>query len=307
MPKLSVIVPVYNVAQYIERCARSLFEQTMNDIEFIFVDDCSPDNSIDIIKGILKDYPERINNVFFCYHEENKGLPSARKTGYNQAKGEYIAHCDSDDWVSPNMYETLYEKAMQDNADIVCCDFYKSDGEKKRFYPISDYHGGLLQGPVWNKIAKRGLYKNIAFPKANKAEDGVIMMQLSFFANKISVIHIPLYYYFDNPESICLVPSREACINRWLQECENTDMRIEFLNRNRVADRYNKSIIMMKYYSLTNLIPFLREDEVYRLWKSRYSEIGKHMLFSSYLPFRVRVSYTLMRFRQVNLLKLLRK
>ena len=79
--KVSILVPIYGVERYIERCVRSLLCQTMNEIEYIFVDDCSPDNSIDIIKNVLQDYPERRRSVIFCRHEENKGLPAARKTG----------------------------------------------------------------------------------------------------------------------------------------------------------------------------------------------------------------------------------
>ena len=107
MPKISVIIPVYNVEKYIERCVRSLFEQTLGEIEYIFVDDCTPDGSIAILRRIIEDYPERKPFVSIISHEQNKGLAIARRTGVNAACGEYVAFCDSDDWVDTNMYEKL--------------------------------------------------------------------------------------------------------------------------------------------------------------------------------------------------------
>ena len=98
MVKVSVCIPVYGVEQFIERCACSLFEQTMRDgIEFIFVDDCSPDNSVQRLEEILKRYPERQAQVSIIHHEKNMGLVRARKTALEAACGEYIIHCDSDD------------------------------------------------------------------------------------------------------------------------------------------------------------------------------------------------------------------
>ncbi len=97
MLKVSVIIPVYGVEKYIERCTRSLFEQTLDDMEFIFVNDCTKDNSIAIIERIAEEYPLRKSQIHILNHQVNKGLPIARQTGLRVATGEYIAHCDSDD------------------------------------------------------------------------------------------------------------------------------------------------------------------------------------------------------------------
>ena len=99
LPKVSVIVPVYGVAQYIEKCARSLFEQTLEDIEYIFVDDCTQDNSIEILHNIIKDYPHRQQQTRIIHHETNKGLPIARKTGIENATGKYISVAFYDLWI----------------------------------------------------------------------------------------------------------------------------------------------------------------------------------------------------------------
>ena len=99
MPKVSVIIPVYGVEKYIEKCARSLFEQTLDDIEYLFVDDCTPDKSVDILKHILEEYPHRKSQVVIHRMEQNSGQAVVREWGVKNAKGDFIIHCDSDDWV----------------------------------------------------------------------------------------------------------------------------------------------------------------------------------------------------------------
>ncbi len=105
MPKVSVIIPVYGVEKYIERCARSLFEQTLDDIEYLFIDDCTPDKSIEMLKQVLEDYPHRKPQVVIHRMEQNSGQAAVRKWGMQNAIGDYVIHCDSDDWVELTMYE----------------------------------------------------------------------------------------------------------------------------------------------------------------------------------------------------------
>lgn len=119
--KLSVCIPVYKVSAYIEKCARSLFGQTYEDLEFVFVDDCSPDDSIDIVKRVLKDYPQRADQVRFLRHECNRGLVAARKTAIRAATGAFIAHCDSDDWVDVDLYGKMMARLAETGADAAIC------------------------------------------------------------------------------------------------------------------------------------------------------------------------------------------
>mgnify|MGYP000541624267 CR=1 FL=1 len=112
-PLVSVIVPIYGVEPYIEKCARSLFEQSLENMVFIFVNDCTPDKSVEILRQVIEDYPRRYLQIQIIEHEENRGLAMARNSGLLIAKGEYIIHCDSDDWVELDMYEEMYEKAMK--------------------------------------------------------------------------------------------------------------------------------------------------------------------------------------------------
>lgn len=188
--KISVIVPVYKVEKFISRCAKSLMEQTMDNIEYIFVDDASPDNSIQILKKVLADYPGRRDNVRILIHAENKGLPAARNTGLAVATGEYIFHCDSDDFVEKDLLSTLYETACRENADIVWSDYYISYPNNERYLKQPSYDTpeaalkGMLHGRmkynVWNKLAKRSLYtdNNITFPAGYAMGEDMTMMFL---------------------------------------------------------------------------------------------------------------------------------
>ena len=119
--KVSVIIPVYNVEQYIERCARSLFEQTLDDIEYIFVNDCTPDKSMEVLARVLDDYPARKRQVSIINMPVNGGLPKVRRAGVEAATGDYIIHCDSDDWVDVTMYEKMWKKAVEGEYDMVLC------------------------------------------------------------------------------------------------------------------------------------------------------------------------------------------
>ena len=117
--KVSVIIPIYGVEKFIGRCAKTLMQQTLKEVEYIFVNDATPDCSMKVLQEVLARYPERQNSVVVAVHETNKGLPAARNTGLQMAQGEYIFHCDSDDFVEPDMLETLYTEAVMHRADIV--------------------------------------------------------------------------------------------------------------------------------------------------------------------------------------------
>ena len=121
MPKVSVIIPVYNVEKYIERCSENLFSQTLDDIEFIFIDDCTPDRSIEILKSVLERFPNRKETVKILKMPKNSRQAAVRKYGMELATGDYIIHCDSDDWVDVDLYEKMYTEAVRSDADVVIC------------------------------------------------------------------------------------------------------------------------------------------------------------------------------------------
>ena len=204
--KCSVIVPVYNTERYLDKCIKSLLNQTIDSIEIILVNDASPDRSIDI----LRKYEKENKNIIVIDSEQNKRQGGARNLGIDIAKGEYIAFVDSDDWVCESMYEKLYNLAKEEGADIVDCDYSSATETEivKRHISksLSDigimnkekYKSAILNiSPIWSKIYKRSIFSdnNIRFPEHILYEDIALMALPLMFANKISKVSQHLYYY----------------------------------------------------------------------------------------------------------------
>lgn len=298
MPKVSVIVPIYGVEKYIERCARSLFEQTLVDIEFIFVDDCTKDSSIDILSRVVKDYPQHQDQVKILRHEVNKGLPTARKTGIKVATGDYIAHCDSDDWVTKDAYQVMYDTAIREDADMTICDFFVSDGINHR--PYYSYLSNTEENDlfvyinIWTRLIKRSLYENdIHYPRYAMFEDRVLSIQLTSYAHKIATIDKPLYYYFCNAESICRVFTEDKCVQRWRQAVENTDITVSALERKGLTEKYPIQVCRQKYEARHQIAPITNKSIYYSMWANCYREINKTMLFSKGIKMSERIRFAL--------------
>lgn len=205
---VSVLVPVYNVGKYIVRCAHSLFAQTFQDIEYIFVDDCSPDNSIKMLEEVLKQYPTRISKVKIIRHSSNRGLAAARNTALEHASGQYILHVDSDDFLELNAVELLHNAAMRQQADVVIFDIKKIFHHKevccrntikasKQEYIVQLLLREVDPG-VCGKFFHRHLFTDhgISFIEGlNFGEDYAISPRLMYFADKIVKLDEYLYNY----------------------------------------------------------------------------------------------------------------
>ena len=208
-PLVSVLVPVYGVEKYIERCARSIFEQTYQNLEIIFVNDCTPDNSIAVLNKVLEDYPERKNQTRIIDHDINKGLAASRKTALLASSGYYIQNYDSDDYVEKDMIEKMVQSAQEADADIVICDYsiVYDDGISKRINvrpPLDNIacmqkiFSGEVHSSVCNKLIRRSLYfSNDIFPieGLNMCEDLSVMFRLVYYAKKIAYLPQSLYNY----------------------------------------------------------------------------------------------------------------
>ncbi len=286
MPKVSVIIPIYGVEKFIERCARSLFKQTLDDMEFIFVNDCTPDRSIEILNEIIKEYPNRRRQIRIINHEHNKGLPSARKTGVSAASGEYIIHCDSDDWVDLSMYEILYKEAIRHNADIVFCDFFIafSNGECMKISQKADdadgktyIHRLLLQqvhGSCCNKLIRKSIISNdIEYPKYNMREDLALMIQIFYKARRVSYVNQGLYYYFSNTTSISNGLTYDSIENRFRQSVINYYLIEKFLERNSIKAEFEKDLAYVRFKIKTELARNTNDKRGITLWKSSFPDI----------------------------------
>lgn len=216
MPKVSVIVAVYNVAQYIERSLHSLFGQTLDDVEYIFVDDGSCDGSCDIVSRVLEQYPHRAAGTVILRHERNRGVAAARTTGMLAATGEYIIHCDPDDYVELQMYETMYEAAVRSNADIVACDhFIECDGRTEarhmtfRATPHEClrhwYDKGCNYDMLVDKLIRRRIFTDngiLPYEGINSGEDFGCASRAFYYAQ--TLVHLPqaFYHYCRRGDSI---------------------------------------------------------------------------------------------------------
>lgn len=304
-PKVSVIVPIYNVEAYIERCAISLFEQTLDDIEYIFVNDCTPDNSMMILSEVLLRYPQRKEQVRIINQPKNQGAAKAREDGIKEARGEYIIHCDSDDWVDKNIYQLLYEKALADNSDMVICDWYESDGVKhKKIDQNLNLDADLLprvlnrsiSGSLCNKLIACYIYHALDFfPTAHMMEDVAYTVQFVLKCRKISYLEKPLYYYYNNEKSICKDISNTACENRCKQACENVDLIISYLNNNKLDNKYRNEIVVLKNSARVFLWPLFMKHprSYYKRWLSVYPEINNVYPFTSGIAMNLRIIFGL--------------
>lgn len=207
-PLISICTPIYGVEKYIERCARSLFEQTYSHIEYIFVDDCGKDNSVAILESVCQDYPEKTEQIHIVHHSQNRGLAAARNTAVEQAHGEFIIHVDSDDWVEKTMVEVLVKKQMETNADIVSANAiahysgYTREMNEPEYATKEDMIKGLLKlsfdHVVWRRLIRTSLYKDHgvqAVEGANIGEDHQVMPQLAYYAQRFATCDEYIYHY----------------------------------------------------------------------------------------------------------------
>ena len=315
MPKVSVIVPVYGVEQYIERCARSLFEQTLEDIEFIFVDDCTPDKSIEILKNVLEDYPQRKKQVKIERHEKNMGLPIARQSGLKVASGDYIIHCDSDDWVDVTMYEKMYNKAIEEDADVVVCDYAVTDGKHILETvkgcgdtDVSKFIQRMLfqRDPwsLWNKLFKRtACYKELIYPEENMGEDMVLSIQLVLKCHNLSYINQCFYFYYYNSNSISKKRDLKSTLNLFFSLKKNTDILLQLFNN--LDFKCGNACINLKYEVKALLHPFVYKPDIYKLWKETYSDIKVGNFFTGSLRIDYLVRYFLVRIRVYGIILML--
>ena len=205
MPKVSVIVPIYNVEKYLNKCIDSLVNQTLQDIEIILVNDGATDNSGSIANEYAKKYPEKIK----YYSKENGGLSDARNYGLKFATGDYIAFLDADDYIEKEAYEEMYEKAINENSDYVECDFIWEYLNKTKIDKRIDYNSKKemflnIRVVAWNKLIKRNIIKdnNLEFPKGLRYEDTEFTYKMIPYIKKFSYVDKPFVHYVQRSNSI---------------------------------------------------------------------------------------------------------
>lgn len=294
-PRISVIIPVWGVEKYIEKCARSLFEQTLDDIEFIFVDDCTPDQSISIIKNVLKDYPTRDPQTKIITYEKNRGLPQARKAGFEASSGEYITYCDSDDWLAPDMYEVLYNEAVGRKLDMVFCDFVYLSDDKTLWEPKYDVNktseqlrfdllSFAISNAVWTKLVHRRVYeRGIYFPTISMDEDDVLTSQMAYLSQNVGYVNKCLYYHYANPSSMTNVVSEEKKHKNIRDKITNREWIVNFYE-----DQNDKELeypIFRYKWSIKQLLVEAEGSSARKV----YPEVNKEMVFRKGLTLKRRI------------------
>ena len=252
MPNISVIVPVYQVESYLNRCVDSILAQTYQDFELILVDDGSPDHCGAICDAYAVKYP-----FIHVIHQKNGGLSAARNAGIDWAFAHrdrsFLAFVDSDDWVHPDYLSSLYHAVSDNECQISACGFFRTGGEKipsnQLFsstclsaddYYCGQYHEGLT-AVVWNKLYQKQLFQSLRYPVGKLHEDEFTTYQLIYCCDRIAITTAQLYAYYQNPEGIM----RSAWNPRRMHMLEAFEQQIAFATQSghprllkKAADQY---------------------------------------------------------------------
>lgn len=200
MDKISIVIPCYNVEDSVERCILSIKNQTYENIEAIFVDDGSTDNTRNAINEAIKDD----DRIIYIY-KENAGPSAARNFGIEKATGEYICFVDSDDYIERDYVEQLYDNLIANDSDISICYFNRVYEDKTTLNIVKSDYTNIIRHPApWNKLYKISLFKqnNIRFPVGKWYEDLNAFSKLLLMSSKVSIVEKPLYNYIQNDSSI---------------------------------------------------------------------------------------------------------
>lgn len=245
---VSILVPVYGTEKYIEKCVRSILDQTYTNIEIVIVNDCTPDNSMKIIRDLMASYPNRTNNVKIVNHTVNQGLAVSRNDCIDAASGDFVFFLDSDDWIDPKTIETLVDKQLETKADIVSSKYFVNEDELKSSY-IEPNHPTreamlthyLTQGwhhELWGRLIRHSIFTNNnirCIPGCDMAEDWRMTPMLVWYARKIAFVDKHFYHYRHNDNSMCFSPlSVERRTEQRRQTYQNLiSLYVFFVNKDR--------------------------------------------------------------------------
>lgn len=270
--EISIIVPVYNVELYIEKCIKSILNQTYQKFELLLINDGTKDNSLEICRRYRYDNRVRIIS------QPNKGLSGARNTGIRVARGKYLLFVDSDDYIAPEMLADLYNEMIIEDADIVQCSFtwvmgnnklkkawYRGCALKKIIYDdewFEEYENNFLLFTVaWNKLYKKSLFDKIKYPIGKTNEDEYVLFPLLCATQKIVILNRALYYYVQRDSSLSSVARIDTLIENYL---DYSGQRLKIL-WNRKRELFGK-YLYMHYQGLMYYDNVIREKHLDYKW-----------------------------------------
>ncbi len=314
MKKVSIIVPVYNVEQYLHKCLTSLVSQTLDDYEVIVVNDGSKDQSQKIIEDFQKQYPDKIKS----YIKENGGLSDARNYGIDRATGKYIGFVDSDDYVTKTMFEDMYALAEKHQAEIVICNLQKVDEEEKVLQKLTQLPNKpekiILKEDLsvfsdisyfaCNKIFKKELFNGKRFKKGIHFEDIQLIPQLLLDSNVISQTQNYHYQYFERQESISKTHTLKGLdILKAVEDVSEFFSKSKFAKEAKALQDFQ---VLEGVYTFLAYLAFVKDESHYRIMSAElkkfifrnnintykilmYKRFGKNYLLS--LPVKKKIYY----------------
>ncbi len=277
---ISVITPVYGVEKFIEKSLRSLLTQSKTDgVEFILVNDCTPDNSMEIARRVISEFPHL--TVKIVEHKENGGLAVARQSGVDAASGEYMIHIDSDDWCEPTMLEDMYRVARANDADVVVADIYINHPNKQVYRSmdvptttrecVAAILEGRLSGSTCNKLTRRSICtdNNLKWvPGLDIAEDWLIYLKIFSYAKRVVYLPKAFLHYFQNSGSL----TKRLGDNRLRNYIEADRLASEFLSSIGRYEEYSDSFVVGRV-SLLNILVANSRGERQKIYASMYSDV----------------------------------
>ena len=271
MPKVSIIVPVYNAKDTLIKCVSCLVNQTLHDIEIILVNDCSTDNSFLIMQLLEKQFPDKL---IIIDSDVNRGAGGARNIGLQYASGEYIGFVDSDDEVATTMFEKLYNKAVECDYDIVDCGFYKEDSDLAIIFTSDDLSGELNDhkrselivagGYICTKIFRASYWRqhNLSFREKAILEDSEIVAYAMATAKNIGNVKEILYLYKDTPGSSSKTPDPKWYTDNCLSAMTAIYQALSPLaNYEYIREAAEYEMLQMYSYSINILLGSIKEKD----------------------------------------------
>lgn len=255
--RVSILIPIYNVERFFARCIESIFSQTYQDIEYVFVNDHTPDGSMGVLGRMCEKYPVRANNVKIIENANNQGIAKVRNTLLENAGGDYVLFVDSDDWIEPDMVELMANEAMSRNADVVGCDYYE-DYESRSVVVRQEYPSGhdeamkamtllKIKGVLWKLLIRRDILmqNDLRFiPTIHFAEDYIFCCKLFYYSHVFASVNKPLYHYIQyNPNnySSTAIDKRVESFARAIREVER------FYRQEGVYEKLEKELTVRKF------------------------------------------------------------
>lgn len=312
LPKISVIVPIYGVETYIERCVRALMEQTLDDIELIFVDDCSPDRSVEILLDVIKDYPQRAHQINILRHDRNMGVAAARTTGMKAMTGEYMSHCDPDDIPDPDMYSRMFASAKALDADIVTCTYLDEPNGRLAGATFSGtgmeaLRTGNFTYGLWDKIIRSSIIQDNSiypFEGINYNEDLNVIVRALCHSGRVTAIPRPLYHHTVGRDgSICSGDYRELLMRHSVPSMKKLDEWLDQFGHTTGDRRYSSR--------LTDPIKFWMKNALFAagdidLWQALWPECRRFIPKIKSLSIKERALMTIAAYSPKTIKRLLR-